>query len=455
MDDEAKKVKQTDGGVFSARLEALIQQPKCSEESQTTDNGLEKQLESQYLIVNGTVYKNFSESNINEDIISKVSGLDSSDIISVTIPTCVNKIDKGAFFCSRHLEEITIPSSVTTIEFRAFYKCTNLKKVDLGKCDKLESIDFEAFAYCYNLAEIDFSNCVSLEFCHSEAFYNCSDIRILDFSKCIKLHLKVLNIPQNNLKKLVLPPGQWSFNEMFLWDCVDTSHCKNVKVVLDEAFQESGIKEIEIIDSVEIIGEYLKYDAKPAFYNSGMLRTIVMPASLKEIKGCIVKDMEQLKKIDFSKVKHLKTIPKRFIYYCPKLKELIIPQGVTDIEDDAFEAIHHLKRLFLPPTLKTIGDLELKSLSIYCFSPSLEELEPIVYGWDDDNDDEWDEEDLEDLDEEALEELKEEKKKIKINLFVLPQYLDKYIAQRKAERIPEDVLIIQEIPEEYRYYYDN
>jgi hypothetical protein len=128
---------------------------------------------------------------------------------------------------------------------------------------------------------------------------------------------------------------------------------------------------------------------------------------------------------------------------------------VTEIEDDAFAEMEKLKRLFLPPTLESIGDLGLKSVSIYCFSPSLEELEPIVYGWDDDDDDEWDEEDLEDLDEDELEELKEEKKKIKINLFVLPQYLDSYIAQRKAERIPENVLIIQEIPEEYRYYYDN
>jgi hypothetical protein len=85
----------------------------------------------------------------------------------------------------------------------------------------------------------------------------------------------------------------------------------------------------------------------------------------------------------------------------------------------------------------------------------LEELEPIVYGWDDNDDDELDKEDLEDMDEEDLEELKKERKPIKIQLFVLPQYLDNYLAQRKAERIPEDVLIIQEIPEEFQYYYDN
>ena len=172
--------------------------------------------------------------------------------------------------------------------------------------------------------------------------------------------------------------------------------------------------------------------------------------------------MEQLKKIDFSKVKNLNTIPKKFIgCKCPKLKELIIPYGVTEIEDDAFKMAYALKRLFLPPTLKTIGDLMREDdegypirtgLSVFCYSPSLEELEPIVYGWDD-------EEDLEEEEEEEKEENDGNQirvqKKTKINLYILPQYLDKYINQRNAERIPEDVLIIAPMPDEYLYFYDN
>ena len=114
--------------------------------------------------------------------------------------------------------------------------------------------------------------------------------------------------------------------------------------------------------------------------------------------------MGQLKKIDFSKVKNINSIPKEFIgWSCRKLKELIIPYGVTEIEDDAFRYSYALKRLFLPPTLKIIGDLMREDdegyplrtgLSVFCYSPSLEELEPIVYGWDD-------EEDLEEEEEES------------------------------------------------------
>ena len=329
-----------DGGVFSARLEALIsaalqdgvltkqeivtflnerisvlqsepitvQQPKCSEDGQTTNDGLEKQLESQYLIVNGTVYKEFSGSKINEDIISEVSSLDSSDIISVTIPTCVKKIDKDAFYWSRHLEEITIPSSVTTIgedafgnmpsdgrlkkvllncpiipsdlfngapldevilgdcvnkiEDRtfancenltsvtissnvieigdsAFCGCANLKKVDLGKCDKLESIGSYAFGDCKNLTEIDFSNCASLKHCGGDALQYCENIRTIDFSNCESLDLPWFSIKGNT--KLVLPPGQQTFNKLFLLEQngynIDTSKCNNVKVVYDGAFK--------------------------------------------------------------------------------------------------------------------------------------------------------------------------------------------------------------------------
>lgn len=481
-----------DGGVFSARLEALIsaalqdgvltnkeivtflnerisvlqsepitvQQPKCREDGQTTNDGLEKQLESQYLIVNGTVYKNFSGNKINGDIISKVSCLKNSEIISITIPTCVKSIGERAFNKCKKLETVILPSSIKKIEDYAFMECDSLKEVDFSRCDKLEEIGGSAFSDCKNLTVMDFSHCTSLKSFYRRVLSGCDNIRIIDFSGCINLSLDygeyALDVPGINLEKLMLPAGQKVFNAMCIWDQfgynVDISNCKNITSV--GSFKEMKMKEIVFPDSIEIIGT--DDDEDGPFYYCENLKTIVMPAALKEIKPPLGKNMEQLKKIDFSKVKNLKTIPKELVSWgCDKLKELIIPIGVTEIEDDAFAEMEKLKRLFLPPTLESIGDLGLKSVSIYCFSPSLEELEPIVYGWDDDDDDEWDEEDLEDLDEEALEELKEEKKKIKINLFVLPQYVEKYISQRNAERIPEDVLIIKEIPEEFRYYYDN
>ena len=409
-------------------------------------------------------------------------------IVDMSQCTQLEKIGTNAFRKCKSLSKLLLPKSLKEIGEFAFEECSNLQIVDMSQCNSLEMIGENAFSGCSSaefvfpeefeslkcIYSCAFENCKkitsfpfskALNKMNFSAFKGCSNLQILDFSKCTELwdinygiiYCKGLD----SLKKIILPPSQTEFNALCVWGPnvhigeetnqveVDISHC-NFKEVSKEAFQTMDLKEIIISDTVETIGEN-------AFDECKNLKTIVMPAALKEIKAPLGSRLEQLKKVDFSKVTQLRTIPKKlFDWGCYKLKELVIPQGVTEIEDDAFEKLDALKRLFLPPTLKSIGDLELTNVSIYCFSPSLEELEPIVYGWDDDDDDDdLDDDDLEGLDEEDMEELKEEKKKIKINLFVLPQYVEKYISQRNAERIPEDVLIIKEIPEEFRYYYDN
>ena len=542
--------------IIEARLAEM--QPKATvtqvSQTQVQSEVVTSVQESPYLIVNGKEYKDLdvTKVKINRSIIVQVTGLDSDEIKSLTIPRGVKEINLGylkeceklqinmpilnqdmriegdslkevilgegvksigdhtfsncsnlqivdmsqctqleeigdfAFYSCESLSKLSLPKSLKKIGYNAFDECSNLQIIDMSQCNSLEIIGasafnscssaefvfpekFEslnlicgfAFSYCKKITSFPFSE--SLTKIYYESFQGCSNLQILDFSKCTKLGNINFGIIYkkglDSLKKIVLPPSQTAFNALCVWGPnvhigeetnqaeVDLSHC-NFKVVNEEAFQTMDMKEIVIPDTVESIGEN-------AFDECENLKTIVMPAALKEIQTPLGHNLEQLKKVDFSKVTQLKVIPKQlFRYGCDKLKELMIPNGVTEIEDDALSELGHLKNLFLPPSLATIGDLGLTKFSIYCFSPSLEELEPLVYGWDDD-DDELDEEDLEELDEEELEELKEESKKIKINLYVLPQYVDKYISQRNAERIPEEVLIIKEIPEEFRYYYDN
>lgn len=485
--------------------------------------------ESPYLVVNGKEYKDALIDEIDEDILTNVTGLDASDIISVTIPSSVKGIKKNAFFSFYKLKELVIPSSVERIEDEAFgiilsdmsYEklhincpiipenafngaplkevifgegvkkiestafanceelesitlphsiieiggfgwcggafqcCKSLKKVDLSQCENLKSIGSYTFCDCTSLSEIDFSSCVSLRDFGGDALSGCP-IRILDFSKCKSLDLPWLT--KEDLEKVIMPPGQKSFNEIFLWEqsgiTVDVSYCNELKQINSECFKEMDMKEIVIPDTVETIGEN-------AFDECEELKTIVMPAALKEIHAPLGSHMEQLKKVDFSKVTQLKLIPKTlFDFGCDKLKELVIPQGVVEIEDDAFLNLTYLKKLFLPPSLTTMGDFDRYSdtpsykMTVYCYSPHLEELVPLVYGWDDEEDDD----DYEDMDEEDMRELGLEpgkNNKIKTTLYVLPQYVDAYTAQRDAECIPNDVLTVLPIPDEYLYYYDN
>ena len=109
------------------------------------------------------------------------------------------------------------------------------------------------------------------------------------------------------------------------------------------------------------------------------------------------------------------------------MRELAIPIGVTKIE----ECIggENLDRLFLPPTIEEIEDPNQVNIDIYCFSPSIEELEPIVEGIEDEEDG--------------------------IRLHVLPEYIESFKAQRDAEGISDKILAIDAMPDEFLYYYDN
>ncbi len=140
---------------------------------------------------------------------------------------------------------------------------------------------------------------------------------------------------QTNIERIILPSNIQEIETCAFENCkllsVDFSQCKELKKIGNRAFAGTKIKEMIIADSVEVIGPN-------SFDYCSDLKTIVMPAALKEIKPPLGIQMEQLKKIDFSKVRNLKTIPTKFFGSCYKLKELVIPQGVVEIEDDAFAA---------------------------------------------------------------------------------------------------------------------
>ena len=385
-----------------------------------------------------------------------------ANLESLIISQCkkLERIGSNAFYNNKLLKKVVFPASIKSIDDYAFSECS-LEEIDFSQCLQLESIDSyafsgsqlrqvvfpaslkeisDAFVECEKLEILDFSSCTQLEYVHSKLVRGSYNIKVLDFSNCEKLNLSPLAI-RKDFEKIILPPGQTSFNAMCIWDQlgynIDKSLC-HFQHIKKEAFSGwEQITEMEIPDSIEEIG-------KDAFKNCSQLKTLIMPASLKKMES-LGSGLERLKKLDFSKVTQLKNIPENVISYdCPKLRELTIPNGVVEIEDDAFSNASNLRTLFLPPTLEEMGELGLWKLDIYCFSPAIEELTPLIVAIFD-NDEEEDEEEMKRIDSPSY----------CINLFVLPQYLEKYIAQRNAERISKDVLVIQAIPDEYLYYYDN
>lgn len=193
----------------------------------------------------------------------------------------------------------------------------------------------------------------------------------------------------------------------------------SLRVIEDGAFQgRKGLKSIVIPDTVEEIGN----DA----FEGTSLEEIVFPRELRKLgqmNGCYY----FLRKLDFSKVRHLEEFPSDFL--SPDtllLTELALPMGVKKVGACLGG---WLKKLFLPSTVQEIDDeFHQVDIDVYCFSPKLKRLEPLVkyYDYDDDA----------------------------CHFYVLPEYLEAYKAQQEAEGVSTDYLIIGEMPEEYQHYYD-
>ena len=364
---------------------------------------------------------------------------DCSGLTSVTIGNSVTSIGEGAFSGCSGLTSVTIPNSVTSIGNRAFDDCSGLTSVTIG--NSVTSIGDCAFGYCsfdklvipdsvVSIGEMAFSSNNNLRvatigksaknyFNQSRPIFDsCGELTELTVRSEVAEYTGAKSLTKITICDTVKELGKWAFNlcpnleEVVVPDSV-------TKIGYGAFAKDENLKTIELSDNITEIGE-------GAFYGT-RLKEIVFPKELSKI-GRLGGDMYKLRKLDFSKVSKLRVIPEDFLGDCPKVKELVIPMGVTAIEETI--GGENLNNLFLPPTIEEIEEQHQVDLNIYCFAPEIDELESLT-GYEDKNN---------------------------IfhpnHLFVLPQYLDAYRGQQVAEGISQDLLTIDVIPEEFRYYYE-
>jgi len=226
-----------------------------------------------------------------------------------------------------------------------------------------------------------------------EAFYNCNRLQKIVFSAALKKIGKSILGDCNRLKNINL------------------SRCTELKTIGEEAFKFiPKQKEISLPDCVTTI-------EREAFYGVD-IRHFIMPASLENLENNIFSMFERNIKIDFSKVTKLKVIPS---YFCGA-NELTIPQGVTTIEECAFDPERWDSKLFLPPSLKKIegeGDEDYGNFDeVFVFSPMIEGLFENVGG----------------------------------TIYVLPEHIEAYKTYCNTMEYERS---IEPMPDEYLYYYDN
>ena len=118
----------------------------------------------------------------------------------VVIPDCggvIKSIGKRAFEGNTNLISVTIPKSITKIEHDAFNGCLNLKEINFGTNSNLKTIKISAFSGCSSLVDVVLPN--SVETIETRAFESCDNLGSITVSTSLK---RIGESAFNNCSKL-------------------------------------------------------------------------------------------------------------------------------------------------------------------------------------------------------------------------------------------------------------
>ncbi|MBO7230378.1 MAG: leucine-rich repeat domain-containing protein [Bacteroidaceae bacterium] len=324
---------------------------------------------------------------------------DCSGLTSIEIPNSVTSIGRSAFSSCSGLTSIEIPNSVTSIGNNAFRGCSGLTSITIG--NSVTSIGDYAFDDCSCLTSIEIPNSVTS--IGDYAFNGCAslkELRIEDGEGTLSLGyntygsydtskglfydcpLETLYLGRNlsyntggiygyspfyNIKTLAsvtIGNSVTSIGNYAFYNCTGLTSIvigNSVTSIGSDAFYGcTGLTSIVIGNSVTSIGS-------DAFYGCTGLTSITIPNSVTSIgysafSGCTglkevhIGDLAAWCGIDFA------SAPANPLRYAHNLylngelvTDLVIPDGVTEIKDDAFRNCSGLTSIVIPNSVTSIG----------------------------------------------------------------------------------------------------
>lgn len=234
-----------------------------------------------------------------------------------SIPRCVTKIGQDAFREYDGLCHVLIPASVEEIGCGAFFGCKNLATVNMEH--GVTKIGKSAFACCSRLREVLIPGSVSA--IDEETFLDCCNLQKAELQDGIVSVLSNAFKGCSGLTKIKLPKGMTTIKYYAFLNCANL-----VEVVLPDSVSSldfdsfAGCKKLNY--NVYDNAYYLGTEQNPYFY--------LIKAKDEQIKNCSVH-------------RDTKVILQKAFLGCAKLKEIVIPNSVVDLQSDAFRNCSSLK----------------------------------------------------------------------------------------------------------------
>lgn len=276
------------------------------------------------------------------------------NVKSITIPDSVEVIGAQAFVNCSSLEKIYIGSGVEDISGSPFYfeieglPCSQLKNIEVSKDNKyFTSVDGVLFSkdmtrliqYPYGKTQKEYTVPDSVTYIHPGAFRYCNGITKLTIGKGITVIDFIMLFGNDNIETVVLP------NTLTKLDC--------------GAFKYSGIKYIDIPDSVTYLGS-------EAMTGCSRLETINIGKGVSYIDNCAI-GSDVLKAVNVDRENKYFTSENGVLYSKDKTELCIypvnaegkvyrIPDSVKVIRPGAIGSSNYLEKIYVGEKIEKIGN---------------------------------------------------------------------------------------------------